>query len=55
MVEHVKYGTVANVGIHRRAGEGLAGEARIAAVEREAFAVTPVSGGVRPMNGTMLL
>jgi 5,10-methylene-tetrahydrofolate dehydrogenase/methenyl tetrahydrofolate cyclohydrolase len=55
LVEHVKYGTVAGVGIHRGAGEGSAGEARFAAVEREAFDVTPVSGGVRPMNGTMLL
>ncbi len=42
MVEHVKYGTVADVGIHRRAGEGSDGEARFAAVEREAFDVIPV-------------
>ena len=43
VVEHVKNGTVADVEIYRRAGEGLAGEARFSAVEREAFAVPSFS------------
>ena len=54
--EYVKEGAVVvDVGIHRKDGGGLVGDARFAEVETKASAVTPVPGGVGPMTRAMLL
>ena len=54
--EYVKEGAVVvDVGIHQRDGGGLVGDVRFEEVERRAYAITPVPGGVGPMTRAMLL
>ena len=53
---YVKEGAVVvDVGIHQRDGGGLVGDVRFEEVERRAYAITPVPGGVGPMTRAMLL
>ena len=54
--DYVKEGAVVvDVGIHRKAEGGLAGDVRFAEVEPKASAITPVPGGVGLMTRAMLL
>ena len=47
--------TVIDVGINRLSDGTLAGDVDFEAVEKKAYAITPVPGGVGPMTVTMLL
>lgn len=47
--------TVIDVGINRLSDGTLCGDVDYAAVEKKAYAITPVPGGVGPMTVTMLL
>ena len=47
--------TVIDVGINRLADGTLCGDVAFAEVEKKAYAITPVPGGVGPMTVTMLL
>ena len=47
--------TVIDVGINRLADGSLCGDVSFAEVEKKAYAITPVPGGVGPMTVTMLL
>ena len=47
--------TVIDVGINRLSDGTLCGDVDFEAVEKKAYAITPVPGGVGPMTVTMLL
>ena len=54
--DYVKEGaTVIDVGIHKKADGKLCGDVVFAEVEKKAYAITPVPGGVGPMTVTMLM
>lgn len=54
--DYVKEGaTVIDVGIHKKADGKLCGDVVFSEVEKKAYAITPVPGGVGPMTVTMLM